>query len=418
MNMVDDKRACPKLDKVDVLIVGGGIAGCATAIALARHAPELTVAVCEKSQPVGSRTTDLDLTASGFDRPEKIGETLPPATVVPLQQLGLWESFRRCNFLPAHGTVALWGNDQPTHNEYMLSPFNHGWHIDRREFERWLQQEAAASGAQMIYGATVQSLQKSRDQWQFLLANSSERSALINAPQASCFVVDASGRRARVATALGIKKQVEDSLLAIFGFFAVADGGAVDRYRFDSCRDPSGNDPSTYIESCPEGWWYSAQLPDRRMVVAALTDADIAKKQRWSRIDQWLHALVRTDYTRVRTSGRPRPPALQRVCAQTQTLESVAGEGWLAVGDAASCYDPLSSLGIFKALRMSLYAAFSVTDTVRDNSLEATQKYNLVHRQEWRAYLQKRREYYQQEQRFCGHAFWQRRQQSVLQTAV
>ena len=83
-------------DCVDVVIVGGGPAGTATAIALA-HAGR-SVAVLERSHYGTTR----------------IGETLPPGTRVLFQQLGVWERFVAAAHAPSPGTLAVWGDEGPT----------------------------------------------------------------------------------------------------------------------------------------------------------------------------------------------------------------------------------------------------------------------------------------------------------------
>jgi hypothetical protein len=61
---------------------------------------------------------------------------------------------------------------------------------------------------------------------------------------------------------------------------------------------------------------------------------------------------------RIRRAGtRPTPGALLRVDASASILTATAGEGWMAVGDAASAFDPIASQGLFNALSSALVAA-------------------------------------------------------------
>ena len=67
----------------DVLILGGGPAGSATALALRKHAPGLSVLLVE---------------SSSYDQP-RIGEVLPAPAKVLLEHLGVWTDFEKENHL-------------------------------------------------------------------------------------------------------------------------------------------------------------------------------------------------------------------------------------------------------------------------------------------------------------------------------
>jgi len=99
---------------VDVVVVGGGPAGAAIAIALAR----------------GSRSVVV-LERSGYEHP-RIGETLPPEARVPLASLGVWDRFLEQRHGPAPGTLSVWGQDRPAENHFICNPHGNGWHLDRQ----------------------------------------------------------------------------------------------------------------------------------------------------------------------------------------------------------------------------------------------------------------------------------------------
>ena len=61
----------------DVLIAGAGPAGAATAISLARFAPDLRVCIADAAADDGLR----------------VGETLPPRIKPILEHLGVWHTF-------------------------------------------------------------------------------------------------------------------------------------------------------------------------------------------------------------------------------------------------------------------------------------------------------------------------------------
>ena len=113
---------------IDVAVVGGGPAGAATALALARAG--YTVTVLERSRYDAFR----------------IGETLPPAVKRPLMELGVWDQFLATGTLESPGIVSAWGRPDPYDNDFIVNPDGPGWHVDRRGFDAMLARRPADGG--------------------------------------------------------------------------------------------------------------------------------------------------------------------------------------------------------------------------------------------------------------------------------
>ena len=116
------------------------------------------------------------------------------------------------------------------------------------------------------------------------------------------------------------------------------------------------------IETFADGWWYTAALPEGRRIVAAMSDADLVRSLGLNRSDGFMRALGATQHVRhavadARPLGSPalRPAGSRRIVRDT-TLPL------LCVGDAASCFDPVSGQGIFKALRSGIFASYAIGD--------------------------------------------------------
>ncbi len=270
------------------------------------------------------------------------------------------------------------------------------------------------------------------------------------------FVIDATGRQATFARKYGAKRIFDDKLVAIYRFLPSDPVVQKKPENIPACASAQDistlQDTSTLIESHSDGWWYSAYLPDKRWVVALMCDGDLAKEGGYKYAAPWLQILRKSPHTYRRLAPFLDDSTLSKTlcempsltAAHSQCLDNCTGNAWLAVGDAASAYDPLSSLGIFKAFRSAIYASYAVSDYFFPSATQPTQptqlketetkkmdyktsitkkasslksntasqqvlaKYQYVVKQEYHMYRIKQREYYAEEQRFKT-PFWQRR---------
>ena len=381
----------------DVVIVGAGVSGCAIAIALKRIAADLDICILDRGQQTTRDTNANDTTYADHIRP-KIGETLPPQVIIPLQQLGIWEQFLAASFLTSAGTSSAWGTSTPYANEHIYSPYGNGWHLDRKKFDALLLNAAIDHEVRVLDHAQFLSINQQQNGWQIEFRKTEQSNALHQHLSAK-FVVDATGRSARVAQRIGANKQFVDHLLGIYRFY----------YQDDKkLQHELAADSSTLIESARNGWWYSARLPGHKQVVALMTDTDIAQAKGYGHSIGFDQALEATQQIGRQLDGMAACSAPVVSAAHTQHLDRMAGKSWLAVGDAAFTFDPLSSLGIFKALRMSLYASYAIKDFFNDKDQNLI-KYQTVAGAEFNSYLAKRREYYAEESRFSNNPFWARR---------
>lgn len=339
----------------DVLVAGGGPAGAVVAYCLARN---------------GARVAVLE--ATGYDTP-RFGETLPPEINPALRDLGLWGPFRELGPLESPGIVSAWGDIQASPTDFVNSPHGNGWHVDRNAFDAMLLQEAESAGANVFLRRKLSAPKRSGGVW------------CCDELRAG-FLVDASGRN-------GLKlerppnRSIDDVLLAIAALVS-----------FPGTPPP---DRRTYIEAAPAGWWYSTLLPNATAVAMFFTDRETYLNEGIVLADRLAHAPL--------TAERLRGCKLERSCvvdAPSSCRASTFGEGWLAVGDSASCYDPLSGRGIFKALRQGAAAAQAVS-LAADSALR---DYANTVRSEYDSYLRQRSLYYAGERRWRSSGFWVRRQ--------
>ena len=355
----------------EVAIAGGGPGGSATALSLLSHAPSFSVVLIE---------------ATRYDR-YRVGETLPPPTRAMLEHLAVWDSFKSQRHQEAHGTSAAWGTDALNHNDFFYMPANVGWHLDRAAFDTMLAREAQRRGATLMLGTRVRDARRKADGWRLELANGNVIAAR--------FIVDATGSAA-LARRDGARFIETDSLVGIAGFF-------------DCCN---GN-PRTLVEAFEHGWWYTAGLPGSRRIVICMSDADIARRMRMYETKEWRQRLAAMPNVGATIGKSEVAQALVVRPASSRRLEPVIGGDWLAVGDAASRFDPLSSQGILKALRAGIFASYAIGDLLERDNHTGLKRYGRYVAEEFKSYSQVRKKYYQEEQRWPASEFWRRRQENI-----
>jgi flavin-dependent dehydrogenase len=351
----------------DVAIIGGGPAGTAAALTLLRYST-LRPVIVERSSYDGWR----------------VGETLAPGVLPLLDYLGATNVFEAQGQQRAYGTSAAWGSADVVSRAFLFTGAGDAWHLDRLRFDAGLAKLAADRGATLLTSSFVECEQRIGEAWTLTL----------NEGQTLCapFVIDASGRQAVFARRRGARADVVDHLTGIVGVL-----------------DANAGDPSTLVESTEDGWWYSAGLPGGKCVAAFMSDADIIRTHAIHTRDAWQQRLARTHATRTRIGSGALTHDPHICPAHSQITNPVAGEGWLAAGDAAIGVDPLSSMGIGYALASGIQAArIAAAPTPH-----AMQAYAHDVRGHFDNYLRRRADYYAMEKRWPQSEFWRRRMQNA-----
>jgi flavin-dependent dehydrogenase len=139
-----------------------------------------------------------------------------------------------------------------------------------------------------------------------------------------------------------------------------------------------------------------------------MTDSDIAHACDLHDAGVWQRLIDEAPQTRLRTAGARLRGTIAVASASSHCLDPITGDGWLAAGDAAAAFDPLSSQGITNSLRGGIDAATAIRRYFA-GSVEAITEYAQSIVAGYDAYLQTRTLYYAMERRWPSSPFWQRR---------
>jgi len=285
-----------------------------------------------------------------------------------------------------------WGSDVLGNNDFVLNPYGRGWHIDRLRFNNSFRRSARSSGIDFISGAKLFDCQSDSHK-QFRLHLKAQDGAVTSLT--ARYVVDATGIRSAFARRVGARRIMFDRLTFVYGFFEALPGASESRL--------------TMVEAAEDGWWYAAALPERRVAIAFATDPDIVRELTLSVEDRWFARVLRTRYIAPRLDEcRFVRGSLAIRAAPSFLLDQVLGSRWLAVGDAAAAYDPLSSQGIYKAMADGLRAAeFLGTALASDSDIARDYAASIIG--DFNEYETNRNYYYELESRWAGSPFWRRR---------
>jgi flavin-dependent dehydrogenase len=262
-------------------------------------------------------------------------------------------------------------------------------------FDRMLVDAASAAGVDVRCGTTLLDCVFDGRDWRLQIQDSCTRqSRQLRASVA----IDATGRSARLARAMGQQRIVFDRLVGV---------AVLSRE-----RDPS-RDGYVLVEAAPEGWWYSAPVGPDCLMTMFMTDSDLCGRARLSTLSRWRELLVDAPNTAAHIRGTEvwGPKVFS---ARSQRLgRRDFNAPWLSVGDAALSVDPISGSGVVRALRSARAAAAAALKLLDTPSHQTIEAYEADRDAECTTYLRERASYYGFEQRWQQFPFWWRRTATV-----
>jgi flavin-dependent dehydrogenase len=364
--------------KVQVAIFGDGPAGSTVALILAKHGiPVVLVGKANKSFV-------------------NMGESLPPNIKPFLQSLGLWQQFLEDNHLPSYGNRSIWGDINIQNKDFIFNPYGYGWHLDRFKFDRMLINAASKKGAVYIKSNGSILDNGHNDHWYIHITTDKGHTECID----TNILVDATGRLNYIARKKRIRRIIYDHLIGIIAILY---------------SEHPDSDYMSLIESVKYGWWYSAKISKNSRIAVFFTHSNlpIAKYARttlgWKKLLQntiQIRNSIESNHYELRSE-----PYI--VAANSSKLEKMIGKDWIAVGDAAAAYDPLSSQGIMLAIGTGIGAANAILWYLNGKT-SALDKYEEKLNQFFYEYLEKRFAYYNKERRWTDSIFWEQSKRLII----
>jgi flavin-dependent dehydrogenase len=326
----------------DVLVIGGGPGGSTAATMLARKGHHVVL-----------------LERARFPR-DHIGESLLPASMPVLEELGVLPVLQQAGFLRKWGATMVWGREKTPWSWYFRETnrkYPHTYQVWRPHFDQLLLDNSRAHGVEVREGHTVREVLFENGRAlgvRFTADDGVQRMAHAR------FIVDASGQSALLGRQLDLRRwDPSFRNLAVHGYFAGAE------------RLPSPDETNLLVESYPHGWFWNIPLHNSWMSVGAVVDSQTGQEgMRSSSPQRFLtEQITQAPYTRqlLQEANLAYGPFVLKDWSYVS--DEVVGDGYILVGDAACFVDPLFSSGVHLALMAGVLAAAYVTTALKDSSM-------------------------------------------------
>jgi halogenation protein CepH len=327
-----------------VIVIGGGPAGSTAATMLARQGHH--VALLERER---------------FPR-EHIGESLLPASIPILEVLGVREAMEQAGFLKKWGATMVWGSGPDPWSWYFRETnrsYPHSYQVWRPAFDQLLLDNSRRHGVEVREGHRAVEVLFESGRAAAVRHTSDDGADRV---EPADFVIDASGQTALLGRALDLRRW--DPFfrnMAVYGYFTGAG------------RLPEPDTTNILVEAYEDGWFWTIPLHNGLTSVGAVVDRQTADARvRGGGLEGFLRAEIgKTTRTAELVGGATLARGPHSIKDWSYVSDTVAGNGFVLVGDAACFVDPLFSSGVHLALSAGILGAAYGTTALKDPDLAA-----------------------------------------------
>jgi flavin-dependent dehydrogenase len=330
----------------DVVVIGGGPAGSTTSTILAQHG--LRVGLFEREK---------------FPR-FHIGESLIPETYWVLKRIGMLEKMQRSHFVKKYSVQFVNANGKLSAPFYFWDNKPHEcsqtWQVVRSEFDLMLLENAREHGVDAYDGVHVVEVVFDRDRATGVRISENGERREVRAK----VVVDASGQAAMLQNRF--KLRLWDPIL---------NKGAIWTYYQGAYRDTGRDEGATLVLQTPtkKGWFWYIPQHDDIVSVGVVAPFDDLFKGRGPHEKTFHEEVDRCPALKGRISKATRVTGYFATRDYSYRSKTVAGDGWVLVGDAFGFLDPLYSSGVLLALKSGELAADAIAEGLSKGDVSAEQ---------------------------------------------
>jgi flavin-dependent dehydrogenase len=333
-----------------------------------------------------------------------VGESLLPGSIPILESLGVMDEVRAAGFTVKPGATMIWGTEREPWSWYFSETHAsnpHAYQVWRPEFDSILLNNARRAGVDVREGWRVTRVMFDDDG-----APSAVRCR--PADGSSCevalpvrFVVDASGQSGVLARQLELREW--DGFfrnLAVYGYYK---GG-------ERLPEPDGG--NILIESQADGWLWHIPLREGWASVGAVVDAETGQRGiREMGARRFLkRQIAAAPYLTSMLDAAEMASGAEVVRDWSYRCKSLAGPGYILVGDAGCFIDPLFSSGVHLALTYAALASVVVASALEDPTIAgpAGKMYEQMYYREYGHFRELARLFYSSN-RTADSYFWEAR---------